>query len=117
MSEKTQAQVIVSISGHRDCCYPEKIKTQLETRFSEIKEGFLKKHKVDSVKPDINPSGVRWIFLSPLAVGADQICAEVALKCGFELIVPLPMPLDLYEEDFSKDELRNFKNLKPRFCS
>jgi hypothetical protein len=39
-------------------------------------------------------------LLSPLAEGADRLVARVALKNGARLIVPLPMPQDLYEMDF-----------------
>ena len=39
-------------------------------------------------------------LLSPLAEGGDRLAAEVALELGGQLIVPLPMPVELYEEDF-----------------
>jgi len=39
-------------------------------------------------------------LLSPLAEGGDRLVAEVALELGGQLIVPLPMPVELYEEDF-----------------
>jgi hypothetical protein len=106
--------VIVSISGHRDSCDPERIKAQIAQRLCAIREGFLKKEKGAGVRPDIDPGGVRWIFLSPLAVGPDQWGAEVALQCGFELIVPLPMPMDLYKEDFSDQEWPQLELLKNR---
>jgi hypothetical protein len=39
--------------------------------------------------------------LSPLAEGGDRLFAEVALELGARLIVPLPLPLSLYRDDFS----------------
>ena len=38
--------------------------------------------------------------MSPLAEGADQLVAEVALELGMPLTVPLPMPKRLYLQDF-----------------
>jgi hypothetical protein len=50
-------------------------------------------------------------LLSPLADGADRLVAEVALAENVQLIVPLPIPQDLYEIDFqtptSKQEFEN----------
>ncbi|MGE3800199.1 MAG: hypothetical protein AB7H80_04200 [Candidatus Kapaibacterium sp.] len=51
-------------------------------------------------------------LLSPLAEGADQLAAEVALECNIRLIVPLPMPVDLYKSDFKTPEvLAKFESL------
>jgi hypothetical protein len=41
--------------------------------------------------------------LTPLAEGAGQLVAKVALGLGLQLIVPLPMPRDLYLEGFASD--------------
>lgn len=43
------------------------------------------------------------VLVSSLAEGADQICAEVAIDLGMEIIAPLPFPVKLYETRF-KDE-------------
>ncbi len=40
-------------------------------------------------------------MLSPLAEGADQLLADVALERGFPLEAPLPKPLDQYEREFT----------------
>jgi len=51
-------------------------------------------------------------LLSPLAEGADCLVAEVALEQKIQLIVPLPLPQDLYEQDFATpDALQNFHHL------
>jgi membrane protein YdbS with pleckstrin-like domain len=44
------------------------------------------------------------MLLSPLAEGGDQLAAEVALSFGARLFVPLPMPLELYLQDFTNNE-------------
>ena len=46
------------------------------------------------------------VLLSPLAEGGDRLVAEIALELGGQLIVPLPMPVELYEEDFPAPESR-----------
>jgi len=45
-------------------------------------------------------------LLSPLAEGADRLAATVALELGGELLVPLPMPHQEYEQDFATSESR-----------
>lgn len=40
------------------------------------------------------------ILLSTLAEGANRLVVDEALKCGIELIVPLPLPRPDYESDF-----------------
>jgi hypothetical protein len=48
------------------------------------------------------------VVMTPLAEGADRVVAKVARSMRIPLIVPLPMPRDLYMEDFetatSRDE-------------
>ncbi|HVR80949.1 MAG TPA: hypothetical protein VHF02_02505 [Luteimonas sp.] len=46
------------------------------------------------------------IVLSPLAEGGDRLVAEVALELGARLIVPLPLPVELYAQDFATPESR-----------
>ena len=42
--------------------------------------------------------------VSPLAEGADRLVALVAEELGIELVVPLPMPEDLYAQDFESSQ-------------
>jgi hypothetical protein len=54
-------------------------------------------------------------LLSPLAEGADQLVARVALEAGAALLVPLPFAPELYERDFSTDDGRcEFRRLLER---
>ena len=50
-------------------------------------------------------------LLTSLAEGADQLCAEVALELGINIIVPLPMEVDDYVKDFQGESLIKFNNL------
>lgn len=40
------------------------------------------------------------VLLSPLAEGGDRLVAEVVLELGGSLVVPLPLPDELYVDDF-----------------
>jgi hypothetical protein len=44
--------------------------------------------------------------LSPLAEGGDQLVAEEGLRQGARLLVPLPLPLDMYLHDFHDEAHR-----------
>ena len=41
------------------------------------------------------------VVISALAEGGDRLAAEEALRCGADLIAPLPLPRDLYVSDFA----------------
>lgn len=43
-------------------------------------------------------------IISSLAEGADRLAARVALERGARLVVPLPMPRELYQDDFTSEE-------------
>ena len=43
--------------------------------------------------------------MTPLAEGADRLVAHEARALGLPLVVPLPMPHEMYLEDFSSPEL------------
>jgi hypothetical protein len=46
-----------------------------------------------------------FIVMSPLAEGADRLVAELAMReLGAKLHVPLPMPYELYIQDFDADD-------------
>jgi len=47
------------------------------------------------------------VVLNPLAPGGDTLVARVALEMGARLEVPLPMPVESYERDFSTPQLLN----------
>ncbi|HEY0662317.1 MAG TPA: hypothetical protein VGD21_13470 [Lysobacter sp.] len=41
------------------------------------------------------------VLLSSLAEGTDQLAAQVAFDLGLRVVAPLPMPAELYRDDFS----------------
>ena len=47
------------------------------------------------------------MLLSALAEGADRLAARVALELGARLVVPMPMPRPLYEDDFNTPSSRD----------
>ena len=49
--------------------------------------------------------------LSPLAEGADTLCAKLALDAGLRLVAPLPMSAKEYRRDFSGPAAVAFDNL------
>ena len=51
------------------------------------------------------------VVLSALAQGGDQLVAEEALAAGARLIAPLPLPRDVYLEDFNADARARFITL------
>ena len=79
--------LVVGVSGHRDLVAKELagIKASVRELLEDLAERF----------PDR-----RLQVMSPLAEGADRVVALVAEELGIELIVPLPMPEDLYSQDF-----------------
>ncbi len=54
------------------------------------------------------------IVLSSLADGADRLCARAALDTGCELIVPLPMAVEQYRQDFDPASQQEFDALLAR---
>jgi hypothetical protein len=83
------APLVIGITGHRDI--REEDRKHLEEKVKGI---FLKLRKDYGETP--------LILISPLAEGADRLAAEAALAAnvGVRLVVPLPMPIELYEMDF-----------------
>src|SRR6476620_10466845 len=90
---------VFGVSGHRDAIaedFPE-----LGNRIQAIFDRFRL----------ANPNAT-FELLSPLAEGADRMAAEVALRSGLQLVVPLPMAQADYEQDFATSESRqDFRRL------
>ncbi len=53
----------------------------------------------------------RIVMLNSLAEGADQLCAEAAVRLSIPLIAVLPMPREAYEADFAGEALSAFRTL------
>ncbi|HWF44717.1 MAG TPA: hypothetical protein VG537_08745, partial [Candidatus Kapabacteria bacterium] len=90
--------IIVGITGHRD------VREQDIPRLEDILRSELQ--GLQSEYPSTS-----LILLSALADGADRIGARVALELGLRLIVPMPVPKDLYEMDFDAPSVEEFRKL------
>ena len=80
--------LVVGVTSHRDLApaqLPE-LRRQLRHAFAGLRERF----------PELQP-----IVLSPLAEGGDRLVAEAGLELGARLIVPLPLPAEMYVQDFA----------------
>ena len=94
--------LVLGITGHRDPRREDReaIEDRVRAIFEELRSQY--------------PS-TPLVLLSPLAEGADRLAARVALACGVRLIVPLPMPQAVYEQDFQTPaSLAEFRELLQR---
>jgi hypothetical protein len=85
--------LIIGITGHRDL-RPEDV---------PFLEGLVRATFVDIQEQHLNTP---LVLLSPLAEGGDRLVARIALEMGIRLVVPVPMPLEVYEQDFETPESR-----------
>lgn len=90
--------LVVGVTSHRDLVAEDlpELRQVLTSALTELRNQF----------PEL-----RLVLLSPLAEGGDLLFAEVGLQLGAHLIVPLPLPLDLYAQDFSPGSCTQFKCL------
>ena len=99
MPGSEQQRLVIAVTGHRDLVTGEidGIRDRVRALFAELREKY----------PDLS-----LCLLSPLAEGADQLAAEIALEMGVEVIVPLPMARQDYLQDFTTEAGRdNFELL------
>jgi hypothetical protein len=84
--EKWQDRAVVGVTGHRLLSDEDRVADGIDLALRQAELA----------------SGARPLtLLSPLASGADQLVARRALlRPGIELVVPLPMPLAEYLDDF-----------------
>jgi hypothetical protein len=85
--------LIIGVTGHRDL-RPQDVPA-LE---AAVRENIRKQRALYPNTP--------LILLSPLGEGVDRLAARVALQEGVQLFVPLPLPIQFYELDFSGPESR-----------
>jgi len=82
----------IGVTAHRDLSHADE--ASLEKQVRELFSSLQKEY------PDL-PLTV----LNPLAPGGDMLVARIALDMDIALEVPLPMPLEIYEKDYSTPEL------------
>ena len=96
--EDRRIPLVVAQSGHRHLNEAESEAVRESVR------GFLREFAAQY--PD-SPH----VFLTCLAEGADQLCAEEALKEGYALAAVLPMAYEEYEKDFQGEALEKLRVL------
>lgn len=85
--------LVVGVTSHRDLApgqLPE-LRRRLKDVFSALRDRF----------PEL-----QLVVLSPLAEGGDRLVAEAGLAAGARLIVPLPLPAQVYAQDFPTAQSR-----------
>jgi hypothetical protein len=93
--------VKIGVTGHRFLAELEKLEAAARKAVSMIEQAF---------------AGRRLVVVSPLAEGADRLVARVVLEReGAGLIVPLPLPVEDYMQDFGTEESKaEFRELLAR---
>ena len=93
--------LLVGLTGHRDL-------TDSSARQAyESLSGFF-----SLLREKLPHTTVR--LMTGLADGADRLAARAALDTGCSVQAVLPMPVDLYEKDFTADSLHAFRQLLSR---
>lgn len=84
---RTSVPLVIGVTSHRNIPVREveSIRQRVREFFAQLRRDF--------------PS-LPLVVLSALAEGGDQLVAEEALAAGAQLIAPLPLPRELYTEDF-----------------
>jgi hypothetical protein len=98
MTSPVALTFVVGITGHRDIPKPlwPLIREHVSAQLQQIKGNF---------------SSLPVEIVCGLAEGADTLVAEVALELGMAVRAVLPMPISVYEDDFSEDGLVAFRKL------
>lgn len=95
--EQPEGRVVVGVTGHRTLAHEETLLASIDLVLHQIARAF----RASSLT-----------IISPLARGADQLVARRALaRPRSRLIVPLPLPLEVYLEDFSAATRESFLEL------
>jgi len=88
----------IGVTGHRDL-----LADEIPALKKLVREFFL---QLKGDYPDLDLQ-----LITPLAEGSDRLVADVATELDIDLIVPLPMPQDEYEQDFSSvDAIQAFRD-------
>jgi hypothetical protein len=97
--EATMTPLVVGVTSHRNIPAHElePIRQRVRDFFAQLKRDF----------PELP-----LVVLSALAEGGDQLVAQEALAAGARLVAPLPLPRELYIDDFPDPVIRaNFDEL------
>jgi len=106
----------VGITGHRIEALPESAVQTIVDRIGaalvELKAGALALYEAE--RAFFSDAPPRLLFVSPLADGADQIAAEIALELGYELQAILPFDRETYRTTLHNSGLKRFDELMCR---
>jgi hypothetical protein len=98
----------IGVTGHRkEMLEPSSLLTlheRLRTVLARLAEKASDAHAAN--RQFFSSDSPRLLFVSPLADGADQMAAEVALELGFELHAVLPFGRDRYRASIADDPSR-----------
>ena len=95
----TDIGLVIGVTGHRNLAEAElpHLRTEVQRFFETLHRDF--------------PS-LPLKVLSPLATGADQLVASVAIELNIPVIAVLPIPLAMYRDDFEDEKsLADFEQL------
>ena len=102
IANPVRTELIVGVTSHRDLD-----PAQLPALRIQVREAL---EDLRTRYPDLP-----LVLLSALAEGGDRLVADIALELGARLVVPLPLPLALYRDDFEGDDShRHFDTLLAR---
>src|SRR4029079_1373988 len=108
------------VTGHRADVLPEGSVPILRDRVRDVLMRIAEAGRdlLERERDCFAPGPPRLRFVSPVADGADQIAAEVALDLGWELYAILPFERSAYRESLASDDARKrFDELLDRSVS
>lgn len=94
--------LLIGVSGHRDLGGAENVaavRSRVERFFERLQARY---------------PNTALVLYSGLAQGADQLVAEAAIARGISLVAVLPMPRQLYEDEFPGAALPQFREILAR---
>jgi hypothetical protein len=115
--ETDRLPFVIGVTGHRDLHIEDLhgLRREVYGIIERLKRDYL------SGRSGSATNETPIIILSDLAEGADQLVVQVALGMGARLIAPMPMPLDLYRQEFQRSlnpgALADFEDLRARAFS
>ena len=114
---KMKKAVRVGVTGHRSLspAYVDTIQQTVEDVLRSIR-GVVEQSVTPHGCEGAFDTGVRLIAISPIARGADQLVATIALREGYDLQCPLPFPREEYRKDFEArgTDVESFDHLLER---
>lgn len=92
----------VGVSGHRELnsIHLANLRQSVDRVFADLDAALKLAHKIDGADAVFTSDQPLVTVVSPLAIGADQLVADVAVSRRLRLIAPLPFPEADYRLDF-----------------